>query len=150
MIRIMIFFIMFGLFLSPFLPLFAQQSTSCNIVMTNNQANRKTPEYFSCYDDTVYAYITLPEKIVGNNDLEGLWFKPDGQIQGTTKIPLKLENPGCKDFYLYLDFNADRPRVMDRFLLPGDKYASFAGLWKLHVLLNNEEIAVSTFSVVCN
>ena len=121
------------------------RAASYEVKLSTTSAGIEKKDPFSCYQDKVYAFLTLPQKIKGNHVLEGKWFKPDHALQEDTKIPLDLSDPR-DSFFLWLEFHVVDDAV-DMFLArPLD---DFNGDWTLVLYLDGKEAAQKRFSVRC-
>lgn len=118
------------------------------LLLTNDPAERKPTQIFSCYSDKVYAYLRLPQKTKGKHVLDGYWYKPDGKLQEHAEIPLEFKSAGEDLAHLWLKFHVERPSPSD-LLFPNLELQAFEGDWKVEVLWDQKNVATSTFTVRC-
>ncbi|MGA2090656.1 MAG: hypothetical protein ABSH12_04255 [Endomicrobiales bacterium] len=111
------------------------------VMLVNNQDSTIPTSRFSG-TDTVYACLQLPQKSTGKHLLEGLWYKPDGDIQEHTKVPVDLSPAGAQKVMMWLKFYIKTNITR---LIPNE----FEGTWKLDVFWDNNKVATSTFTVTC-
>ena len=120
------------------------------LTLTKSQADGKPAALFSCYGDTVYAWLQLPQKATGKHLLEGFWYNPNGVIQERTEVPLDLSPAGVQKVGLWLKFHVERPDIIDAVLPSFDINEEFEGTWKVDVFWDNKKVATSAFTVTCS
>ncbi len=106
---------------------------------------------FPC-SERVYAHLSFSDAFAGRREIEGLWFRPDGELQERTRITLDFPAQGPKTAYLWLDFGKKNKTLLDNFVLGGDygqRGNPFHGTWTLQILADGRAAGQGSFKVAC-
>ncbi len=122
-----------------------------DIVFSAGQDPAAVLPSFPC-SERVYAHLSFPDSFQGQHRIEGLWFRPDGELQERTKITLDFPAQGRKTAYLWLNFGKENKTLLDDFVLGGDygqRGNPFHGTWTLQILADGRAAGQASFKVAC-
>ncbi|MFI5363904.1 MAG: hypothetical protein ACHQ49_18225 [Elusimicrobiota bacterium] len=118
------------------------------LTLASDEAGLVAASQFSCHDK-VFAFLRLPRAMTGKHALRAEWYRPDGELQETTKTAVDLGPTGQDRIYIWLQCHPARVEDAADVFFHSDDGSEFDGGWRLDVSWDGKKVADDHFTMVC-
>ena len=118
------------------------------LTLTSDEAGLVPASQFSCHNK-VYAFLRLPRPSTGKHLLSAAWYKPDGDLQESTKVSVDLGASGQDAVYLWLQCHPARIEDAADVFFHGDDGSEFDGSWHVDVSWDGKKVSDDHFAMAC-
>jgi hypothetical protein len=101
---------------------------------------------FTCRDK-VHLVLKLPRKLKGKHSVRADWYRPDGDLQETTKVPLELDSQD--NVLLWLQCHPARVEDAADVFFHSDDGSEFDGAWRVDVSWDGKKVQEGRFTMSC-
>ncbi len=125
------------------------QAPETKLVLTARYNGLESDESFSCAGK-IHGYLTMPTKLFGEHTIEGIWYRPNGQIQERSKNFLKFDARGERTAYIWIGFGDRGEGLFSSTEKRPEDADTFTGSWRVQVKLDDKPLVEQSFKMKCS